>query len=94
MRKHPVVNVIIEAALFVAIMVGAYFAVTAIEGGNPNTEKVLNAKIRYFDGTGEMIPVKSFHYIDGATVQLNTLAGDVMYIGTNNVIIIQEDAAQ
>lgn len=89
MEKHPVIKALIEAAVIFAIAVGVAFVVF---GGKAGTNRVLNAKVRYFNGIGEMIPLKSFHYIDGATAQLNTLAGDVMFVGTNNVIIIEEDA--
>lgn len=87
MRKELKLVIAIIAVAVVACLI-AVFAGRA----NDAAEKTVNAKVRYFDGTGEMIPLKSFHYIDGATVRLNTLAGDVLYIGTNNVIIIQEDA--
>ena len=86
-----------ETKFVIAILILSLIALAiAVFAGRANDAagKTVNAKVRYFDGTGEMIPLKSFHYINGTTVKLVTLAGDVMYIGTNNVIIIQEDAAQ
>ena len=80
--------------LIAVVLIAVAVLLTACSSSNEAKKRVLNAKVRYFDGTGEMIPVKSFHYINGTTVKLVTLAGDVMYIGTNNVIIIQEDAEQ
>ena len=53
-------------------------------------EYELNAKVRYFDGTAEMIPLEDYYFVDGSMVKLITADGDRMYIGANNVIIIGE----
>ena len=55
-----------------------------------NDEYELNAKVRYFDGTAEMIPLEDYYFVDGCMVKLITADGDRMYIGANNVIIIGE----
>ena len=52
--------------------------------------RVLNAKVRYFDGTCEMIEISRFYH-SGTLVQLDTVSGDRIYIGPNNVIIIDEE---
>lgn len=74
----------------------ACFAVFAVPGvvngetfGGDQAEKVINAKVRYFDGTAEMIELKDYDFINGFA-RLVTVYGDVIYIGPNNVIIIEE----
>lgn len=52
--------------------------------------RLFNAKIRYFDGSAEMIQLKGFTPCDGY-VCLKTVYGDEIRIGWNNVIIIEED---
>ena len=52
-------------------------------------ERVYNAKVRYLDGTMEMIPVKDFLIRDGF-MYIETPFGDNMYFGANNIILLEE----
>ena len=51
--------------------------------------RTLNAKIRYFDGSSEMIQIKQYT-ADYGHVLLETEYGDKIRVGWNNVIIIDE----
>ena len=73
------------AASVVIIML----SLVLILNGLNQKERVYNAKVRYFDGTMEMIPVKGFYIRDGF-MYIETPFGDNMYIGANNVILLEE----
>lgn len=61
-------------------------------GGVKEPEKTINAKIRYFDGECEMIELKNYAINGtGSFARLTTAAGDLIYVGANNVIIIEEE---
>lgn len=75
----------------IGILLGAA-AAWLIFGVQAGANRVLNAKVRYFDGVCEMIELDSFGVYSDTLVKLVTKAGDVMYIGPNNVIITNEEA--
>ena len=77
--------------LIAVVLIAVAVLLTACSS-NEAKKGVLNAKVRYFDGTAEMIELKSFSICRGGVIRLDTAYGDVMYIGANNVMIIQEDA--
>lgn len=77
--------------LIAVVLIAVAVLLTACSS-NEAKKRVLNAKVRYFDGTAEMIELKSFSICRGGVIRLDTAYGDVMYIGANNVMIIQEDA--
>lgn len=79
--------------LIAVVLIAVAVLLTACSS-NEAKKQVLNAKVRYFDGTAEMIELKSFSICRGGVIRLDTAYGDVMYIGANNVMIIQEDAEQ
>ena len=87
--KKKMIAVLVLAVLFVGSML---FLIFGIRAKAYNEGRVLNAKVRYFDGECEMIELDSFGVYSDALVKLVTKAGDVMYIGTNNVIILNEEA--
>ena len=74
-----------KVILLVLLMVALILILTGCSG----KERVYNAKVRYFDGTMEMIPVKKFN-ISGGFMHIETLFGDSMYIGANNIILLEE----
>ena len=79
----------------ICIILAAFLVLLCSCAANTTVVKrEVNAKVRYFDGSTEMIPLKSYSYLSGGTAILTTAYGDVMYIGTNNVIIIEEDEGQ
>ena len=80
--KKPV---IILAVSMVVIML----AVILILNGFNQKERVYNAKVRYFDGVTEMIPVKKFD-IQGDFMHIVTSFGDSLYFGANNIILVEE----
>ena len=80
---------IVGIAILAVIVCVAIFVFPSWFNGNQEG-KVINAKIRYFDGESEMIELKDYHFVDGF-VRLDTAYGDVMYVGANNVIITKED---
>lgn len=59
-------------------------------GGDKKPEKTINAKIRYFDGECEMIELRGYSIYQGF-MRLDTAAGDLIYVGANNVSIIEEE---
>lgn len=78
--------------LLVAALVVALLVLTGCSSGGTETKRTLNAKVRYFDGTSEMIELKSYYHLtSGGMVRLNTAAGDTIIIGQNNVIIFDEE---
>lgn len=78
--------------VFVFIICTAIVVVPLIIRQNNHNGGVMNAKIRYFDGTAEMIPVRRVteHH---ASFELETTAGNRIIVGANNVIIIEEDTS-
>jgi hypothetical protein len=80
---------IVGIAILAVIVCVAIFVFPSLFNRNQEG-KVINAKIRYFDGESEMIELKGYHFVDGF-VRLDTAYGDVMYVGANNVIITKED---
>ena len=82
MRKFLIVLVLIVAMALITSC-----SITTQEG------RLLNAKIRYFDGSAEMIQLNGFTPCDGY-VCLKTAYGDDIRIGWNNVIIIEEEEAR
>ena len=87
--KKKMIAVLVLAVLFVGSMI---YLVFSNRTKNYNNGRVLNATVRYFDGEREMIELDSFGVYSDALVKLVTKAGDVMYIGPNNVIITNEEA--
>lgn len=83
----------LSIGLLAALLVVALLVLTGCSSGGTETKRTLNAKVRYFDGTGEMIDLKSY-VLAGNMVTLYTAAGDTMIIGPNNVIIIDEEAGK
>ena len=87
--KKKMIAILVLAVLFVGSMI---YLVFSNRTKNYSKGQVLNAKVRYFDGECEMIELDSFGVYSDALVKLVTKAGDVMYIGANNVIILNEEA--
>lgn len=81
----------LSIGLLAALLVVALLVLTGCSSGGTETKRTLNAKVRYFDGTGEMIELKSYDLTKLGVVKLYTAAGDIIYIGTNNVIILDEE---
>lgn len=87
MRKR-VLWVLIVAVMAAAAVLGFIWN----SGGFGNGEhRVLNAKIRYFDGVSEMVELRGYQIVDGFA-RLDTAAGDRIYVGANNVVITYEEA--
>ena len=78
--------------LIVAVTIAAaVFGFIWDSGGFGNEKhRALNAKIRYFDGSCEMIELRGYSLYQGF-MRLDTAAGDRIYVGANNVIIIDEE---
>lgn len=81
----------LSIGLLAALLVVALLVLTGCSSGGTETKRILNAKVRYFDGTSEMIELESYWLTSSGMVRLNTAAGDVMIIGPNNVIILNEE---
>ena len=75
--------------ILVVSMVVIMLAVILILNGFNQKERVYNAKVRYLDGTMEMIPVKDFLIREGF-MYIETPFGDNMYFGANNIILLEE----
>lgn len=88
--KKKMIAVVLIVLLLGGAIAGLIFGVRAKVAYNEG--RVLNATVRYFDGEREMIELDSFSVCSDALVRLVTKAGDVMYIGPNNVIIFDEEA--
>ena len=73
----------------VVSMVVIMLAVILILNVFNQKERVYNAKVRYLDGTMEMIPVKDFLIRDGF-MYIETPFGDSLYFGANNIILVEE----
>lgn len=87
-----------KKVLLAIVLILAIVLLTACSGAkvseNEAKRRVLNAKVRYFDGSAEMIELQSYSFLKGigSFVALYTISGDKIIIGANNVIIIEEDA--
>lgn len=79
--------------LLVAALVVTLLVLTGCSSGDTETKRTLNATVRYFDGTCEMIELKSYYIVEGVA-KLFTAAGDTIVIGPNNVIIHDEEVRQ
>lgn len=75
--------------ILVVSMVAIMLAVILILNGFNQKERVCNAKVRYFDGVTEMLPVKKFD-IQGDFMHIVTSFGDSLYFGANNIILVEE----
>ena len=53
--------------------------------------RTLNAIVRYFDGTSEMLVIRSVEYGASGFAHLILPDGRKMAVGCNNVIIVEED---
>ena len=80
--KKPVIILVLS-------MVVIMLAVLLILNGFNQKERVYNAKVRYFDGVTEMLPVKKFD-IQGDFMHIVTSFGDSLYFGANNIILVEE----
>lgn len=80
---------LIRIAVLAVIACVAIFIVPRWVNGN-HEGKVINAKVRYFDGESEMIELKGYSFV-GGFVRLDTAYGDVIYVGANNAIITKEE---
>lgn len=87
--KKKMIAVLVLAVLFFGSMM---YLIFGLQNNKAQPNRTLNAKVRYFDGECEMIELDSFGVYSDALVKLVTKAGDVMYIGPNNVIILNEEA--
>ena len=75
----------------VVLAVVALATVLLFYHGWDRPERVLNAKIRYFDGVSEMVELRGYQILNGFA-RLDTAAGDRIYVGANNVVITDEEA--
>lgn len=87
--KKKMIAIVLIVLLLGGATAGLIFGVRAKAY---NEGRTLNAKVRYFDGECEMIELENFYCYSNTLVKLVTKAGDVMYIGPNNVIILDEEA--
>jgi outer membrane biogenesis lipoprotein LolB len=83
----------LSIVLLAVLLTVALLVLTGCSSGGTETKRTLNAKVRYFDGTSEMIELQSYLFT-GGMVKLITAAGDVIIIGPNNVIILDEEVRQ
>lgn len=74
----------------VVLAVVALATVLLFYHGWDRPERVLYAKIRYFDGVSEMVELRKYEILNGFA-RLDTAAGDRIYVGANNVNIIDEE---
>lgn len=82
----------LSIGLLAVLLVVALLVLTGCSSGGTETKRTLNAKVRYFDGTSEMIELESYDFLSKRDmVKLYTAAGDIIYIGPNNVIILDEE---
>lgn len=80
-----------KALALLAVLVAALVLLAGCgASGVKEPEKTINAKIRYFDGECEMIELRGYSLYQGF-MRLDTAAGDRIYVGANNVIIIEEE---
>ena len=79
------------AKILLAALLAIALTVLAVSYFSDRPGRVLNAKIRYFDGVSEMVELRGYSIV-GSFVRLDTAAGDRVYVGANNVMIIDEEA--
>lgn len=79
-----------KVLIILAILLVAAIAVAC---GMPQKNRVLSAKIRYFDGSMDTILINSY-YVTGAIMTLQTVEGRKVVIGANNVVVIEETEEQ
>ena len=77
----------------VVLAVVALATVLLFYHGWDRPERVLYAKIRYFDGVSEMVELRGYEILNGFA-RLDTAAGDRIYVGANNVNIVEEEVNQ
>lgn len=77
----------------VVLAVVALATVLLFYHGWDRPERVLYAKIRYFDGVSEMVELRGYEILNGFA-RLDTAAGDRIYVGANNVNIVEEKVNQ
>lgn len=82
MRKYWKVLALLAVVVLVTVLLFYH--------GWDRPERVLNAKIRYFDGVSEMVELRGYQIVDGFA-RLDTAAGDRIYVGANNVVITYEE---
>lgn len=88
MKKWSLLLLVVALVVALLVLTGC----SSCGSCNTDTKRTLNAKVRYFDGTSEMIELKSYDFLSRRDmVKLYTAAGDTIVIGTNNVIIIDEE---
>ena len=75
------------------IMVILLVAAIAVACSVPSKNRVLSAKIRYFDGSMDTVLINSY-YVTGAIMTLCTVDGRKVVIGANNVVVIEETEEQ
>lgn len=85
MKKRMVIALIL-------LFIMALLVLTGCSGGRASDNKVIYASIRYFDGDNEMMELKSYDLSNRLLVRLETAYGDIIYVGPNNVRIIEEEA--
>ena len=85
MKKRMVIALIL-------LFIMALLVLTGCSGGRASDSKVIYASIRYFDGDNEMVELKSYDLSNRLLVRLETAYGDIIYVGPNNVRIIEEEA--
>lgn len=73
-----------------AVVAVAVFCFIVFFAGGTDGRRSLTAKIRYFDGVCEMIELRGYSLYQGF-MRLDTAAGDRIFVGANNVIIIDEE---
>ena len=78
------------AKILLAALLAIALTVLAVSYFSDRPGRVLNAKIRYFDGVSEMVELRRYEIMNGF-VRLDTAAGDRIYVGANNVIITDEE---
>lgn len=76
-----------------AVVAVAVFCFIVFFAGGTGGRRSLTAKIRYFDGVCEMIELRGYSLYQGF-MRLDTAAGDRLYVGANNVIIIDEEVVR
>lgn len=91
MRKHRIdwsdVITILIAVMVLAVNVSIAWAVIS----SLQTEKQINAaKIRYFDGSTDMLQITRYSISDG-TVTVWTRDGQVCISSANNIILLSDD---
>lgn len=59
-----------------------------------NEKRVTHARIRYFDGSMDVLEVDSWYASQTGTVTIHTTEGRKVVIGVNNVILIEETKEQ